>query len=153
MKTTYYVALVTKIYRKAINSYLSHPRTYKVDPMWKEELTKVSHRRYSTGFYFGERGAESVKFGGNVRSYDFVGVVHGQKGDRLSVKARNYFGIKDDLEIIDPLRDDIQSFRVREIDKVEGEHVDSAHNRYHVYVKGNFSGNVSKYSILRRRRR
>ena len=35
----------------------------------------------------------------------------------------------------------------------EGEKVDSAHNRFNVYVKGNFAGNVSKYSLLRRKRR
>ena len=52
MKTLYYVAAVTRVYRAALDRYLADPHTYMVDPAWVEELDKVSHRPYDTGFLF-----------------------------------------------------------------------------------------------------
>ena len=52
-KSFYYVAVVTNAYRQALDLYWQDPENY-VLPAWLEEETrKVSHRQYSTGFYFG----------------------------------------------------------------------------------------------------
>ncbi|MDF2632653.1 MAG: family peptidase, partial [Caproiciproducens sp.] len=51
-KSAYYVAVVTNAYRRAIDEYLQNPAG-KVSPWVVEELNKISHREYSTGFYFG----------------------------------------------------------------------------------------------------
>ncbi len=52
-KSAYYVAVVTNAYRMAVDLYLKDPSGYTL-PVWvKEELGRVSHREYSTGFYFG----------------------------------------------------------------------------------------------------
>lgn len=54
MKTPLYVAMVTKIYREAIDDYAADPSLYEAKkPSYLSMLSKVSHRSYSTGFYFG----------------------------------------------------------------------------------------------------
>ena len=47
-----YGAMVTGIYREAIDSYLNNPDDYKVNPQWMEELKSVFNRGFDTGFYF-----------------------------------------------------------------------------------------------------
>ena len=54
MKSSYYVAVVTRAYRKALDK----------DPQWKdyrEDLINVSHREYSTGFFFGSGPIDPTK--------------------------------------------------------------------------------------------
>ena len=53
MKSAYYTAVVTNAYRHALDEALSGEP---LDPAWVEETEKLSHRPYSTGFYFGEPG-------------------------------------------------------------------------------------------------
>ena len=47
-----YGAMVTGIYREAIDSYLNNPDEYEVNPKWMEELKSVFNRGFDTGFYF-----------------------------------------------------------------------------------------------------
>ncbi|NQU16876.1 MAG: U32 family peptidase C-terminal domain-containing protein [Candidatus Saganbacteria bacterium] len=146
MKSPYYVALVAKIYRKAIDN-APH-----FDPEWKTELEKISHRQYTTGFYFGEDDREKTDSSKYIRDYDFVGVVEGHNENEIEIKARNFFGVGDELEIIDPKVDEIRRFKVNKIRTIKNEQVDKAHNEYHVFVDSELKGKVSKYSLLRRKR-
>ena len=50
MKTVYYVAVVTRTYRWALDAALKDPEGYRCAPEWLAELDKVSNRRYTTGF-------------------------------------------------------------------------------------------------------
>ena len=52
VKSAYYTAVVTNTYRMAIDAYRADERQYRVDPAWLGELDSVSHREYSTGFFF-----------------------------------------------------------------------------------------------------
>lgn len=52
MKGAYYVAIVTKAYREAVDAWLADPDAAKPDPAWRRELNSVVHRDYDTGFYF-----------------------------------------------------------------------------------------------------
>ena len=53
MKSSYYAAVVTNAYRHAIDAAIAGAP---LDPLWVEEVNKVSHRPYTTGFYFGDPG-------------------------------------------------------------------------------------------------
>ena len=53
MKSVHYAASVVKAYREAIDSYFENPEGFAVKKEWLEELDKVSHRAYTTGFYYG----------------------------------------------------------------------------------------------------
>jgi len=52
MKGSFYLASVTRTYRRAIDRYLDSPGEFQVDPDWMEDLLKVSHRPYTKGLLF-----------------------------------------------------------------------------------------------------
>ena len=60
-KSAYYAAIVTNAYRHAVDAALAGES---LDPVWRDEVEKVSHRHYSTGFWFGEPGqyAEDARY-------------------------------------------------------------------------------------------
>ena len=51
MKSVFYVATVVSAYRKAIDAYYADPEHFEMDPAWYEDMTKASHREFTTGFY------------------------------------------------------------------------------------------------------
>lgn len=57
MKSVHYVATVVKAYREAMDAYFESPYNWKFREEWLEELGKVSHRPYSTGFFFENPGS------------------------------------------------------------------------------------------------
>jgi len=104
MKSSYYVAAVTRVYRAALDAYRSNPSGYRCDPQWRMELEKVSHRPYGTGFLFGTESAlVHPQDSGYRRSTDFVGVVVDDGGvDGWLVEGRNRFTSGERLELIGP---------------------------------------------------
>ena len=52
-KSAYYAAIVTGAYRHAIDAVVAGQP---LDPVWRDEVEHVSHRHYSTGFFFGLPG-------------------------------------------------------------------------------------------------
>ncbi|MCK4535573.1 MAG: U32 family peptidase [Desulfuromonadales bacterium] len=104
MKSAYYVAAVTRVYRAALDAYRDDPRGYRFDPEWLRELEKVSHRPYGAGFLFGNADARiHPEDSGYRRSTDFVGVVLDDGGDNgWLVQGRNRFESSEQLELIGP---------------------------------------------------
>lgn len=73
MKSLYYTSLVTKVYRNAIDNAIKG-----IEPDLKilSELEKVSHREYTTGFYFSENKALlPVTNPGYIKGCLFLGYV------------------------------------------------------------------------------
>lgn len=108
MKSVYYVATVVKAYRQALDAYQADPQGYQVRQEWLEELDKISHRPYTTGFYFAPPGptGQSYTSGGYIRNYDFVGMVQGPEADTGEgcslVDVRNRIRKGENLELITP---------------------------------------------------
>ncbi|HIZ56074.1 MAG TPA: U32 family peptidase [Firmicutes bacterium] len=102
-KSSYYVSVVTNAYRMAIDAYLQDPAHFQPQPWLSEEVRKVSHRQYSTGFFFGrpEQG-QYYENGGYIRSFDIVAVVEGYRDGRLLCRQRNKFCTGDRVEILEP---------------------------------------------------
>ena len=99
-KSAYYVAVVTNAYRAAMDAV----KNGEPIPKWAvEEVYKVSHRQYCTGFYFGKDDANQYyENSGYIRDYDFVGVVDSCKDGIINLTQRNYFTVHDKLEILSP---------------------------------------------------
>lgn len=103
MKTLYYVAAVTRVYRAAIDAYLADPDNYRLDPLWREELDKVSHRPYTTDFLPIEDAAVHAQDSSYIRTYDFIGIVREVDENNLArVEGRNRFCVGDCVELIGP---------------------------------------------------
>ncbi len=78
MKTALYVATVTRTYRRAVDDYFQSPEKYASGVAWyREEISKCTHRHFSTGFYFGKPGAESQIYDNStyVNEYTYLGMI------------------------------------------------------------------------------
>lgn len=104
MKGINYVASVLRVYRQALDEYLASPDTWICRPEWLDELAKLSHRGYTTGFLFGQpRNVGQEYDSAYIRSHDFVGVVDEVQGDgTLLISVRNRIKIGDHIEFIGP---------------------------------------------------
>jgi len=98
-KSAYYAAIVTGAYRHGIDAAL---RGEALDPIWREEVEKVSHRHYSTGFFYGQPGqyTENSRY---VRDWQVVAVVEACRPDGLAtLSLRNKFRQGDAVELVGP---------------------------------------------------
>ena len=99
-KSAYYVAVTVNAYRSAINFCEQHPG--EPLPEWiPEELNKISHREYSTGFYFGTPG-QVYQNGGYVRDYEVAAVCEGWENGVATLSQRNRFFRGDTVDVLDP---------------------------------------------------
>ena len=102
-KSAYYVAVITNVYRQAVDRWKEDPDQFRLEPWMEEETRKVSHRQYCTGFYFGPPN-QGQYYGdsGYVRSYDVVAVVEGYEDGRLLCVEKNRFCVGDQVELVIP---------------------------------------------------
>mgnify|MGYP000161459820 CR=1 FL=1 len=98
-KSAYYAAIVTAAYRHAIDAAQAGEP---LDPVWRAEVDKVSHRPYSTGFYYGEPGQHTAH-ARYLRDWQVVGVVTSCAPDGAALcELRNKFAEGDELELVGP---------------------------------------------------
>lgn len=98
-KSAYYAAVVTGAYRHAIDAALEGRP---LDPVWRDEVEKVSHRPYSTGFYFGEPG-QHTSHSRYVRDWQIMAVVTSCAPDGTALcELRNKLSAGDELELVGP---------------------------------------------------
>lgn len=106
VKSEYYVATVVKAYREELDRYEKDPEGYRFDPESFNEVLKVSHRPYTTGFYFGktDENAQVYETSSYIRDYDIVGLVtsYDETTGIATVEQRNKFSVGDTVEIIQP---------------------------------------------------
>lgn len=102
MKSAYYVAAVVKSYREALDSYFENPEKYEFKQEWMDNLLKVSHRRYHTGFYFGQLGEQFYDSSSYIRDYDIVGIVkeYDEVTKIATIEQRNRLFPGDEVEIL-----------------------------------------------------
>ncbi len=102
-KSDYYVSVVTNAYRCAVDGYLANPSGYQTESWLVDEVRKVSHRQYCTGFFFGQpENAQYYETGGYIRRYDFVAVVEDWCDGIASCTQRNKLCRGDEVEILMP---------------------------------------------------
>lgn len=124
-KSAYYVGVITNAYRAAVDLYAQNPGEFQL-PQWiADETRKVSHREYSTGFYFG-RPDQCYKSGGYVRECDIVANVDSWEEGLLTLTQRNYFKPGDRVEVLEPKSQPVE-LTVKKILSLEGEELFLAH--------------------------
>lgn len=101
-KSAYYVAVITNAYRMAVDWHKNHFN--EPLPDWiSDEVFKVSHRKYCTGFFFGHpNDCQFYENGGYIRNYDVVAVIENCDNNFVYATQRNRFFLGDTLEIISP---------------------------------------------------
>ena len=103
-KSSYYTAVITNAYRCAVDEYMQHAGEpdYRVSQWIIDEADKVSHREYSTGFYYGTEPGQVYRDGGYCRPYTVAAIVEASDGEWLTLTQRNRFFVGDSLEIFEP---------------------------------------------------
>ena len=98
-KSAYYAAIVTGAYRHVIDD-VAQGRP--ADPVWRDEVEHVSHRHYSTGFFYGPPGQyyENSRY---IRDWQICAVVTGCTPEGLAtLSLRNKFRTGDTVEVVGP---------------------------------------------------
>ncbi len=102
-KSHYYVAVVTNAYRGALDSLAKNPLEWKCPAWVTEELNKMSHRTYSTGFYFGRpENSQTYENAGYVRDYSVAAIVDGYEDGCIVATLKNKFLKGQELDCLEP---------------------------------------------------
>ena len=116
-KSAYYAAIVTGAYRHAIDDIAAGRP---VDPVWRDEVEHVSHRIYSTGFYYGFPGqyTENSRY---IRQWQVCAIVEScDENGKALCSLRNKFSAGDELELVGPDTRPF-AFTVPQMETMEGE--------------------------------
>ena len=98
-KSAYYAAIVAGAYRHAVDAALAGEP---LDPVWRDEVEHISHRHYSTGFYYGQPGqfTEDARY---IRDWQVCALVESCQSDGTAVLSlRNKFAVGEELELVGP---------------------------------------------------
>ncbi len=149
-KSSYYVAVTTNAYRHALDDYYEQGENWKLSPWIKEELEKVSHREYNTGFFYGGEPGQVTSDGGYIRKYEVVAVCDEYKDGIAYLTQRNRFFSGDTVDILPP--DGIPfNLKIENMYNELGEQIDAApHAMQKLTVRTETE--IPKGSLLRKAR-
>ncbi len=151
VKNELYVATVVKAYRDAVDAYFENKENYKVDEAILTELTKVSHREYTSGFYLGKPTEKHQLYTSNtyIQEYTIAAVVksYDEKSGMTILEQRNKFEKGDLLEVLNP-KGENYSFTVEDMYDENDELIESAPHAQQT-VKLSMPGITEQYAILR----
>lgn len=154
MKSIFYVATVISAYRRAIDAYFQNPENYSFKEEWMEELCKVSHREFTTGFYFHEPTNldQNYRTSDYTRDYSFVGIVKDYDSETgyAVVEQRNKMVVGDEIEIFGPCSDFFAQ-EIKEMYNEEGEAIESAPHPQQI-IKIKTEKPVKPFFMLRKKK-
>ena len=155
MKSVFYVATIIHAYRKAIDAYFADPEHYQFNPEWMCELKKVSHREFTTGFYFDKptNKDQNYQTSAYTRDYSFVGIVrsYDEETGYAVVEQRNKMSVGEEIEVFGP---DIEFFTMditEMYDHESGEAIASAPHPQQI-IRMKMSQSVKPDYILRKKK-
>ncbi len=159
-KSAYYTALTANAYRAALNCAVNGEEP----PRWVlDEVNKISHRPYCTGFFFGHpnegsgsqdpnvttNGGQYFSDSNYIREYDFVATVDSCENGIMHLTTRNFFTLSDELEILAPKTEPI-IFKPEKMFDDNGEEISAArHAMRKITIPTDIE--VSERSLLRKR--
>ena len=153
MKSVHYAASVTKAYRLAIDSYFADPENFTVRKEWMDELEKVSHRAYTTGFYYHQPDADDQIYGKTSydQTSDFVGLVrsYDPATGYAVVEQRNNMKVGQEIEVFQPTGPLYRQKITSMIDNETNEEISVAPHPQQI-IRMKMEQPVEEYTILRR---
>ena len=154
VKTSYYVATIVGAYRREIDRYFADPQNYIFNKAEYDELCKVSHRPYTTGFYCGKPDENSQVYTSSsyIRDYDLIGIVQSYDAETgiATITQRNRFFKGDEIEIIRPM----QPYFVQTVDSMtdeNGSEIEVANHAEQI-IKMKINEPVTAGSMLRKKK-
>ena len=154
MKSAFYVAHIVSAYRKAIDAYYENPKNWKFNEEWMDELLKVSHRQFTTGFYFDKPTEKDQNYETSqyTRDYVYTGVVRNYDPETgfAVVEQRNKMVIGDEVEVFGPFTDFFTQ-KIQEMYNEQGEPIQSCPHPQEI-IKIKVDKEVKPGWMLRRRK-
>lgn len=154
VKSAYYVATVIRSYRMAIDAYMKDPENYKYNEDWLKEIKKVSHRDFTTGFYFGrpKDDAQVYTSSSYIRGYDFVGMVldYDEETKIATIEQRNRIFVGEEVEVFGPGKDYFTQKIEKMWDKNDNEIDVAPHAQQILKIKMDYP--VERYDLVRKGR-
>jgi len=152
MKSVHYAASVTKAYRLAMDAYFAHPESWQVRQEWLDELEKVSHRPYTTGFVFHQPDEKDQLYGTSsyVQTSDFVGLVreYDASSGYALVEQRNNMKLGQEIEVFPPTGAGFRQTLADMLDEEKQPIAVAPHPQQILYIR--MEKPVAPYTILRR---
>lgn len=151
VKTSYYAAVVTNAYRRAAELYAADPDGFAPPQELLDEVWKVSHREYFTGFYFGDPKTQHMADSTYIREWDVCAVVEAcDEQGNARLRHKNKFAAADELELLVPGQP-AHVIRLEDMRNGEGEPIELA-NLPHMTVLAQLPCQAPAMSILRRKK-
>ncbi len=127
-KSAYYVTVVTNAYRMAVDEYYRDPYNFKLPDWIRDEVYKVSHRKYCNGFFFGTpEESQYYENSGYIRNYDVVAVVDRCENGIVYCTQRNRFFSGDTVELLAPSQKPV-TLTLDELYNADGEKIETANH-------------------------
>lgn len=139
MKSVFYTAMTTRSYRKAIDAYYMSGYGNAYDPAWLEDLSKTSHRKYTTAFFFDNKPDDAQIYETNtyIRTHSFVGKViqYDKKNKVAEIMQRNPLFDGEIIEVIQPVLEDFTQKVKNMTDSEGGQVLSTPHAQMIYYMK------------------
>lgn len=153
MKTPFYVGTVVKAYRMAIDDYFESSEKYqKRIPIYMQEVSKASHREYTTAFYYGKPDGKQQVYTNNsyIREYDFIGMIKEDSDEKncAIVEQRNKFSVGEEIEVM-RAKGAFFSMKIEKIWNKAGEEITTAPHPQEI-LKVQFTQPVKKFDMMRK---
>jgi putative protease len=135
MKSAYYVAVVTRTYRQALDALMQQEEKYKCRQEWVDELMKISNRGYTTGFAFSEEKinetSPEIKY---IQTHEPTGTVlqYDPVKKMMLIGVRNHLATGDEVELLLP--DDIIKIDTRTLLDANEKSIKEANNDNKIYL-------------------
>jgi putative protease len=154
MKTSFYVGSVVKVYREAIDDFFDDIDLYNSKKeYYLEEVSKISHRDYTKGFYFNKPlGTEQVYTHNTyLRGYSFAGTVldYNPKTGMAIIEQRTKFSVGEEIEFI-PYKGSSFKQKIETLWNEEGNEIESAPHPKQI-VRMKVSQPVEKNILVRKK--
>ncbi|MGP1406747.1 peptidase U32 family protein [Selenomonas sp.] len=154
MKSVHYAASVTKVYREAIDAACDEAQPFDLRVSWLDELQKVSHRIYTSGFFSHVPDADDQIYASASyeQSTDFIGLVrdYDERTQMATVEQRNNMKVRQEIEIFQPTRETFCQ-RLEEMTDGMGAPLSVAAHAQQI-VRMRMKEPVEEYAIVRRHR-
>ncbi len=150
MKGIYYAATTTKIYRQAIDEY--YDKKWEFKQKWLDELMTISHRNYTSGFYFKKPGTEDHNYDSSAykHTHKLVGkVLTDLRDNHYLLEVRNKLKVGDEVEVIQPKGDSIKINFPEMQNNKNGESIESANPNTIIKIKTTL--NLSEKDMIRKK--
>lgn len=152
-KSNYYLSIVVRAYRKAIDAYMADPDNF--DPMpFLTEIMTTSNRTFSSAFIGNEKDSSNLQnyeTGDPIQYYDFVASVQSYDNENkmVIIEGRNNAKLGDTLEFV--TKDDVITVVMDKLYTLDGkEAIKIDPNKSY---KMHLDQEVDSYTLIRKRNR